>query len=78
MNVAIYVFAVIGAVGAVVVMTVVAGGLWAVRRDRKRARGAHGGSPRSPVTLQVRHEFTAHGDGGSITDVVKHFEDLYR
>lgn len=75
MNTVIYIFAGIGAVGMVSAATVLVAELWAVRRDRGRTRAAREGSPRSPVPRQA---FYANGDGGSISDVVKHFEDLYR
>lgn len=75
MNTVVYIFAGIGALVMVMGITVVTVELWAAWRDRGRTRAAREGSPRSPVPRQA---FYANGDGGSISDVVKHFEDLYR
>lgn len=64
----------IGAFTVGACMTVVVVALWAGWRDRRRARRARGATAGSPVYVLPQ----VHGDGGSISDVVRHFEDLYR
>ncbi len=55
-------------------VTVLLGALGAARCDRARRRRARAGSPPAPVVVLPE----VYGDGGSISDVVKHFESLHR
>lgn len=67
------VLACIGAIATAASITVVVWGLRAARNNREAASQAHEASARLPVyELPV-----VHGDGGSISDVVEHFEHLH-